>query len=267
MELTQAPGGGTSIGQGLQKGMDFAEKDKMAIESLKVPGIREAMGDDVVNYITKGPGAHQRLGAYMAQQDKLSGGRVSATNSIVQNVSRRLEGRKDVPRDEVLAISLEEAQVWNQQNPDKAQFTQPEIEKTFNMMIPKSGAARSTAKGGTTKDPKAGRLKELSAIESRIVKLKRGDTSESDEAMIRLVGERDPAKAERLRGIITGPEVDITAAIKALEEHATYLRGQDEGGQPTGGGGEGVKVRNKETGKPGTWYGPGPVDPNKFEEL
>jgi len=26
-------------------------------------------------------------------------------------------------------------------------------------------------------------------------------------------------------------------------------------------------VRNKETGKPGTWYGPGPVDPNKFEEL
>ena len=150
LNLTPAPGGGTSIAQGLKQGLDSRAKDKLALESLQVPGVRESMGDEAFNFITqKGPGAHKRLGAYMQQADKLSGGRVSATNAIVQNVSRRLEGRKDVPRDEVLSISLQEAQTWNQQNPDKPQFTQPEIEKTFNMMIPKGkSAARPTAKTG-----------------------------------------------------------------------------------------------------------------------
>jgi hypothetical protein len=151
LQVTPAPGGGTSVGQALGGALDEAAKDKLAIEALNMPGIRESMGTDVADFISKGSGAHKRLGAYMAQADRLSGGKVSKMNRIVQSVAQQLQGRQNVRPEEVLQLGLAAADADNRANPQSPPVTTEDVNNLYKQLYQGPGRTRATAKPAAEK--------------------------------------------------------------------------------------------------------------------
>lgn len=91
------------IGQGLQK-------DVQAKQLLEMPGMRESMGPEVAGWVGKGPGAHKRLGMYLSQADRVSGGRVTQTKKALDIVSQMTGGKVPASQSEALRLWMSAAQ-------------------------------------------------------------------------------------------------------------------------------------------------------------
>lgn len=240
--ITQAPGGGTSIGQALGGVLDDANKDKLALQALKMPGIRESMGDDVFNFITKGPGVHKRFGDFMARADRLSGGKVSKMNRIVQSVSNALKGRQNVAPEEVLQIGLAAADAENQANPQTPEVTVEDVNKLHSQLF--QGVGRTRAAGRTarlTDDQKIANANKVPAYKDLIAKDLEWETMSAAQKQIaiRSLGDSNLAKRQFSRG--SGD--DLTNILRKLSRQ----KGDDD--TTTG---ITIRVIRKSDGQPGS---------------